>query len=188
MECTTTKPDASSLYLAEQRQYGERCRGAAIDYLENRGWSIVPVCHYAHVGCGRAHGRRCANPGRGPLVNTSEFAVRRPSRREIDQWWCDWPLSGLAAVLGPASNLVAVQVEGDAAEAKLAELAGPEGLPETAVVLGPRGRVMLFALPEGSPAHTHEVPVAGGTLKLLGVGELVVLPPSKLDAGLVIWG
>jgi hypothetical protein len=159
-------------------RYGRECHNAALDYLA-RAWLPVPVCNTEHVAVGRSHGLRCRTPGLTPLISLTEVLARRPTPTDLERWWHRFPLAGVGIVLGEPSHLIAVDVQGEGGEKKLAELSGGD-LPRTAEILTDRGRRLLFSLAPGAAAHTMNIPVEFGMFKLLGSGVVLVMPPSRV--------
>jgi hypothetical protein len=174
--------DSAARYIADQMEIGKQCLAAALHYL-TLGWCPVPVCHPQHDGAGRNHVSRCKSPGKAPLVSWLEFQDRRPTRNEIEDWWRWWPWSGVGVLLGPVSNLLAIDLDGPEAESKLRELAGGD-LPLTLTFRTPRpGRRLLYRLPEGAEQGNVTFPLAGGELKVQGKGSMTVMPPSRHQNG-----
>jgi hypothetical protein len=187
MDSSTNGTDNASRYCAEQLAIGMECLAAALAYLQ-RGWCPVPLCHPRHDGAGRNHVARCSSPGKAPLVNWTEFQDRRPSAEQIAEWWRWFPWAGVGILLGPVSNLLAIDLDGPAAEAKLLELAGTD-LPVTLTFRTPRpGRRLLFRLPDGAEQGNITFPLAGGELKVQGKGSMTVMPPSRHhNGGIYTW-
>lgn len=135
----------------------------ALEYRA-RGWSVVPV---------RAAAKR-------PRVRWKEFQARLPSEDELAGWFRRWPDAGLALVLGPVSNVFAIDVDGpDARAALLARLGAEPAAPKTlSGSRGPSRYHLLFADPgvatraKATPWHPK--------LEFRGRGGLVVLPPTIL--------
>jgi hypothetical protein len=162
------------------RAYGVECHAAALDFLA-RGWLPVPVCNPDHISVGRAHGLKCRTPGLTPLVPVAEVLARRPTAKDLERWWGEqFPVAGVAIVLGEASGVIAIDVEGAAGEKKLLELSSGD-LPPTAEVLTGGGRRLLYRLAPGAAAHTVEIPVENGKFRLLGNGVVLVMPPSRVS-------
>jgi hypothetical protein len=179
-DSTEKTTDPTSLYLEAMREYGRQCRAAAEVYL-SRGMIPLPLCNFDHTAVGRAHGRRCQTPGLGPLVAPAEVLARRPTVKDLDRWWAEHPLAGVGVVLGAQGDLIALDVAGPGGEQKLAEISGGD-LPKTLEIITDRGRRLLYRPAPGVPTHTAEVTVEGGegTLRLLGDGEVIPLPPSRV--------
>jgi hypothetical protein len=178
MNSKPEKHDESTNYVADQLEYGRQCFQAALDYVA-RGWVALPVCHYQHHGCGKEHRRTCTTPGLRPLVNVASYQDRRPTRADLEAWWRSWPVAGVAIVLGRASNVIAIDVSGPGGEQKLREVSGGD-LPRTAEIAIENGRRLLYRLAPGAQAHSVEMDVEDGELKLLGEGVVLVLPPSGI--------
>jgi hypothetical protein len=185
----STQPaaDAAGQYVAEQLAIGRECFAAALRYLD-LGWCPVPLCHPLHHGNGRTHVSRCGSPGKAPLVNWLEYQERRPTQKEVAEWWTFWPWSGVGVLLGPVSNLIGVDLDGPAAEAKLAEVCGGV-LPDTLEFATPRpGRRLLYRIADGLELPSRTYALEGGELKLLGKGSMTVMPPSRhSNGGVYVW-
>jgi hypothetical protein len=174
--------DEASRYVAEQLAIGKECLAAALDYLA-RGWSPVPLCHPHHHGNGKEHCEKCGSPGKAPLVCWTEYQDRRPSRKELEDWWRWWPQSGVGILLGPVSGLVGLDIDGATAEAELRKLSEGD-LPPTLEFRTPRpGRRLLYRLPEGADRPNATFPFPDGELKVMGKGTMSVMPPSRHENG-----
>jgi hypothetical protein len=187
MNCSPSTADAASAYVAEQLAIGKECFAAALDDLAH-GWSVVPLCHPHHYGNGREHGERCKSPGKSPLVGWAEFQDRRPTRKELEDWWKWWPQSGVGVLLGPVSGLIGIDIDGPTAEAELLKMSGGE-LPPTLKFRTPRpGRRLLYRLPEGADRPTASFEFPDGELKIMGRGSMTVMPPSRhKNGGIYTW-
>jgi hypothetical protein len=181
--------DEASRYVAEQLAAGKACFEAALDYL-GRGWCPVPVCPPDHVGVGREHGTKCKSPGKAPLVNWLEYQDRRPTRQEVEGWWHRWPTANVGILLGSASGLVGIDVDGPGGERKLLEMSAGE-LPDTLEFATPRpGRRLLYAIPPGVTGvyKSASFKADDGELKLMGLGAMTLMPPSRhRNGGVYAW-
>ena len=61
-----------------------------------------------------------------PCVKWKPFQERRPTEEELSEWFRRWPNAGLAVVLGPVSNLFAIDVDGPEAHEALTARLGRE--------------------------------------------------------------
>jgi hypothetical protein len=187
MHSTTNAGDGDSAakYCEEQTAYGRECLAAALAYLQ-RGWCPLPLCHPLHHGAGRNHVSRCKSPGKAPLVNWLEFQQRRPTEKELAEWWRYWPWSSVGLLLGRASgNLAGIDLDGAGAEAKFLELCGGSPQP-TLSFLTPRlggGRRVLYQLPADVEQKNVTVAFPDGELKILAEGGVTVMPPSRHHTG-----
>jgi hypothetical protein len=189
MDAKQPAADAASAYVAEQLAAGKACFEAALDYLA-RGWCPIVVCSPDHVGVGRGHGARCKSPGKAPLVNWLAYQDRRPTRQEVEGWWRRWPVANVGILLGPASNLLAIDVDGVGGEARLRELSGGD-VPATLEFATPRpGRRLLYRIPPGVTGlyRSASFRADDGELKLMGRGAMTVMPPSRhKNGGFYAW-
>lgn len=139
---------------------------AAIFY-QNLGFSVVPQL-----------------PGaKQPRVKWKEFQNRLPTTDEIEEWWYRWPDAGIAIVLGPVSNLLAIDVDGPEAHQVLVARLGD--VPIAPHVLSgsrkPHRYHLLFQHPDCNtgakftPWH-H-------SLEFRGQGGIVIAPPSVHKSG-----
>jgi hypothetical protein len=154
---------------------------AALAYLR-RGWSVVPVCPPDHVGVGRWHARRCASPGKAPLVAWAAFQERPPSEALIEAWWAAWPNANVGLVLGPASGLVGIDIDGPEG-GRILEQVSRGQLPRTLAFATARGRRLLYAIPEGVAVVNRAYGGAGSEVRVLARGSLTVMPPSLHASG-----
>jgi hypothetical protein len=154
---------------------------AALAYLR-RGWSVVPVCPPDHLGVGRGHARRCSSPGKAPLVAWMTFQQRPPSEAQVEAWWAAWPNANVGLVLGPASGLVGIDIDGPGGGRILEEVSRGE-LPRTLAFATARGRRLLYALPEGAGAVNRAYGGGGGEVRVLARGSVTVMPPSRHASG-----
>lgn len=140
------------------------------------GLAVLPLCGPRH---------RCKTPGKVPF----DFRTGRhmdgwqqrgvPTADEIEAW-LRHPAgrrANIGAVMGRASGLVRVDVDGPEGERTLRELAGGDPEPTWEFVSGRAegGRGLLYALPEAVT-----IPTVGerNGLKIVAEGGQTVLPPS----------
>lgn len=156
---------------------------AALDLLEV-GFAVLPV----------------AQDGRSPLVGGGcHSASREPD--QVRNWWTRWPQANVAVACGPASNVLALDVDrhGDVdGVAALKELCAEFGpLPRTVKSRTPNGGChLLFAHPEcGSPQNRVGIKrySADGArrvyrgLDVRAAGASICVPPSVRPAGAYEW-
>ncbi|MCD0458614.1 bifunctional DNA primase/polymerase [Roseiconus lacunae] len=142
-------------------------RFAAAQFYLDLGWSIIP--------------QRTGE--KKPLVKWTEFQTRKPTPDELSGWWQRWPDAGIMLVLGPASGVFTVDVDGKDAHDVL-----NDKIPD-------RSHVPCVKSGSEDPYRYHlhfEHPVietkARKTpwhpqLEFRGHGGLVVLPPSFHRSG-----
>lgn len=118
-----------------------------------------------------------------PCVQWKAFQERQPSGTEVAEWDRRYPDAGLAAVLGPMSNLFVIDVDGEDAHRVLLERLGSE--PNTPKVYSGSGDPFRYHLFFRHPP----IPTKGSItpwhpkLELRGTNVLVVLPPSIHKSG-----
>ncbi len=162
---------------------GAACYRAALEYMA-RGWSVIPLCPWDHVGVGREHGKNCGSHGKAPLVAWKAYQDRLPTPDEVAGWWKRWPNANVGIVMGPVSRLVGIDVDGQA---------GWEALRDKALTELPTS--LEFDTPGGGFRLLYEIPVGmlfppgfesfakGQELRMLGRGSQTVAPPSRHPKG-----
>jgi len=143
-----------------------RVLDAALAY-HARGWSVIPVR--------RAEKR--------PYIKWKEFQTRLATPAELTDWFGQWPNAGVALVLGPVSNVFAIDVDGPEAHAALGARLGtePAGPRSVSGSRQPCRYHLLFTDP-GVPTRAKATPWHP-KLEFRGRGGLVVLPPSVHPSG-----
>jgi hypothetical protein len=132
-------------------------------YVEEHGWSVVPVLP----------------GGKGGGFAWKDYQTRKPTTEELDEWfgpegkYRDW---NIGLVLGAVSGVCAI--DDDLCEQTeplldLSDLPTPTILSGRATEDGRRNRHELFQYREG----VRRVPLANGRI-LKGEGHIAVLPPS----------
>lgn len=66
----------------------------ALYYLENLGWSIIPV------------GRN-----KKPIIEWKFYQTNKPTREQVIEWWKKYPDSNVAIITGKVSNLIVVDID-----------------------------------------------------------------------------
>jgi hypothetical protein len=139
---------------------------AALAYLR-RGFSVVPQL-----------------PGaKHPCVQWKAFQERLPTENELRGWFRHWPQAGLAVILGPVSNLLALDVDGpEAHEALVGNLGAEPVAPKVLSGSGKPCRYHLFfkhpnvaTLAKFTPWHPK--------LEFRGHRGIIILPPSVHRSG-----
>ncbi len=171
----------------EQRQAdGAACLEAALLYL-SRGWSVLPLCPWDHVGVGKDHARSCdeqGNRGKRPLINWDAYQIRPPTPEEVAAWWKRWPNANVGIALGSVSGLVGLDADGAEGE-QLIERFGGGVLTPCAMFMTPGGGCrFLFQIPAGEMVPSRGVSVGGHKgAELLADGKQTVAPPSRHKLG-----
>jgi len=140
----------------------------ALEYWR-RGFSVVPQNGSA----------------KSPAVRWKPYQNDLPSRGWIDEWWLrDFQGAGIAVVLGPVSNLFAIDVDGVEAHRALIERLG--GLPIAPQVQSGSGDPdrfhLYFRYPTGVETKAKATPWHD-ELEFRGHRGITVLPPSLHKSG-----
>ncbi len=167
------EPPKFELVHIHVKQGSSALRDAALDYL-TRGWSVVPI--------------RSWEEHRKPFIKWRRFQTTRPTREQVRDWWTTWPDAGIAVALGPVSDLLCVDVDGENAHRILLDLLGE--IPEAPTVKSggsdPFRYHIYFSHPKLETVASKTPwnrPDDKGKLELRGQSGLVVLPPSLHRSG-----
>jgi len=122
--------------------------------------------------------------GKKPVL--VEWAKRNamPTTEEIEEWLEKWPNMNIGLVLGAASGIVGIDVDGPQALERLQEISGGD-IPETWSYKTPgseAGRRLLYRLPEGIGKASKWFDKLEGEhseLAFLGDGQQTIVPPSQ---------
>ena len=140
----------------------------AREYLSDHGLAVVPIARGTKV----------------PHLGWKEYQTRRPTPAELDDWWERWPRAGIGGVLGPVSDIIAVDVDGpDAHDELVARLGAEPAAPK--VLTGSRKPCryqLLFRHPTGLATRAKATPWHPA-LEFRGTGGLSVLPYSVHASG-----
>ncbi|KZZ85047.1 bifunctional DNA primase/polymerase [Bacillus sp. SJS] len=112
-----------------------------------------------------------------------------PSEEEMAQWLKTFPDMNIGLVLGAASRLIGIDVDGDEAKQLLLEWAAGD-LPETWTYQTPSGGLrLLYRSPEGVSLKKVVKTLDGkhSELALLGEGQQTILPPSVFEGKSYKW-
>jgi hypothetical protein len=145
---------------------GRTLLDVALAYLR-RGWSVVPQ-----------------RPGeKKPAVRWKPFQATRPSEAQLEAWFRRWPDAGLAVVLGPASDLFVIDVDGkDGHDALLGRLGAEPPAPKALSGSGEPHRFHLYFRCPDLPTTAKATPWHD-KLEFRGKGGVVILPPSLHRSG-----
>jgi putative DNA primase/helicase len=139
---------------------------AALGHLK-REWSIIPVGH-----------------DKRPLVNWKPYQERRPTVKQVRDWFDDDPEAGIAIITGAISGIVVLDVDAKSdGRESLEQLQNEHGhLPKTVTVkTGGGGRHFYFPHPGGKIRPSAGK--LGRGLDIRGDGAYVVAPPSAHKSG-----
>lgn len=143
------------------------------------GMAIIPLCGPRH---------RCNSPGKVPVdLQTGRHqdgwqARGVPTTEEIDTW-LSLPLArraNLGCIMGTASGLIGVDVDGPEGEEALRRLSSGDLPPTWEYRTSPGRRRLVYALPKGVAIPSSK---PGPQLEVLSDGRQMVLPPSVHPAG-----
>jgi hypothetical protein len=151
------------------------------------GWSALALCPPDHSGnLPPRHLEKCKGKslGKVPLWGWKEYQTRLPTPKELGIYFGRNPGSNVGVALGPVSNLLAIDVDGDGGEEMLKNLSA-EDVPETLEFRSGNGRRLLFAWPEGQDLPNEEYRFGGGEVRVLCKGRQTVMPPSVHYSGVV---
>jgi putative DNA primase/helicase len=152
----------------------------ALYYAAKLNLPIIPVCPPDHQGMSQKHQDTCTSPGKRPLIKAWQKA-KSPTHQQINKWFSKNEHLNLGLVLGRASNIIAIDRDGEDGDKYLKEMSKGD-LPKTWQFTTPGGGMRyLYAIPDGlrlqkySKASSTEV---HSECALLGEGQMTVLPPS----------
>lgn len=154
------------------RKSGPGMKNVALSY-HDRGWVVVP----AETGTKKPH------------VRWKKYQTERPDREQVIEWWTEWPDANIAVVLGPVSDLLVVDVDGEEPHRILLELCSELPLAPTVKSGNPNPfrYHLYFRHPEGIETRASTTPWNRGDdthkLELRGQGGILVLPPSLHKSG-----
>jgi len=139
---------------------------AAIAYLR-RGWSVIPQQPRTKKA----------------YVRWKEFQSRRPTEQELEDWWSSFPEAGIAAICGPLSGILVVDVDGAEARDVLINQMGSEPVaPKVLSGSGDPDRFHLFFQHPDLTTRAKKTPWHP-KLEFRGHAGLVVVPPSLHQSG-----
>ncbi len=118
-----------------------------------------------------------------PLLDAwTPYMERQPMLQEIRDWWTTWPWAGVAIVCGAVSDVVVVDIEGEAIW-----VLDEEPLPYTPKVRTPSGGVHLYYRYEPGVRSTTWSEDGRHIGEIRSDGNLVMAPPSRVVDGPYVW-
>lgn len=159
-------------------------------WYADTGLPIIPLCPHDHEGVSNNHSASCTSPGKVPLI--AKWTTRRtPDPLNIEDWLNRCPDANIGLVLGTASGIVAIDVDG-VSGAEMLQVASAGDLPPTWSFTTPGGgRRLLYSIPAGKVLKKHTITGSSGgheECALLGEGQQTVLPPSiHANGGVYQW-
>lgn len=154
--------------IFDKQTWTEKIRKALRRY-QKMGWPVIPC------------------DGKKPLLPDWPKRTAPPTDAEIKEWPEKWPDMNIGLVLGPASRIVGIDVDGSLGLERLLDICGGES-PETYMYkTGSEGGLrLLFRLPEGTQKAVKYVEKLAGDhseLAFMGEGQQTILPPSSHSSG-----
>lgn len=157
-------------------------------YAGEKNLPVIPLCPPSHNKMTPKHKENCKRPGKRPLIKDWQFSTV-PEQQKIEKWLDKRPDCNIGVVLGSASGICGIDVDGEEGSLLLQEMSNGD-LPITWQFKTPNnGMRYLYRIPQGLTLHKHtqsgESPHS--ECALLGEGQMTVLPPSKLVTGKYKW-
>lgn len=151
---------------------------------------VIPLCPPDHAKINENHVTKCNTPGKRPLI-TGWTEATPPDVQQISSWEKQNPNANIGLVLGDASGLVAIDIDGVGGEEILKEWSQGE-LPDTWEFTTPNnGRRLIYKIPEGmtlKKASKADPTKKHTECALMGQGSQTVMPPSvHANGGIYTW-
>lgn len=164
---------------------GQACLETALHFYLPLGFSVTCCCDPDHVGVGRKHAKTCDSPGKTPMHPWKALQTQRPTATEIEQRWRDFPYGNVGCVLGQASGLVRIDVDGATGETLLQQWSHGDLPPTWAFYSSAQGRGLLYTWPRDLLCKSTSTSSPGDhkELRLMGNGSQTILPPSRHASG-----
>ncbi|UGB30581.1 bifunctional DNA primase/polymerase [Metabacillus sp. B2-18] len=127
--------------------------------------------------------------GKIPKLQGWQKRNKAPTSIEIEKWLDTYHEMNIGLVLGQASELVGIDVDGEKAQDLLKEWSNGD-LPETWTYRTPSGGLrLLYRSPEGTPLKKVVKTLDGehSELALMGEGQQTILPPSIYQGNQYKW-
>jgi hypothetical protein len=152
------------------------------------GVEIFPVYEVVASLCVCPQGAGCRSPGKHPYWHAADLPEGKKNATtnlaQIKQWWTRWPHANIAARMGGAANLLALDIDprngGSASLSDFVEAHGNEWLQTRCHKTGGGGWHFFFSLPAG--LEVHRAQLAPGVDLKHGNGY-VLMPPSTHVSG-----
>lgn len=153
---------------------------AALAYAA-RGWLVFP-CHniLPDLTCS-CRNPDCNGKNRGKHPRVTWKTAKTLDRKQIAEWWRQWPAANVAVATGPESGIFVLDVDPDNGGVASFEhiMSGHAAFPPTFVVnTGSGGWHFYFSWPNDGRTITNRVSLADG-IDVRGAGGYVVAPPSN---------
>lgn len=150
--------------LIDNKQKTEKIREALYKY-QRIGLPVIPC------------------DGKAPLIKNWQKRNLAPTDMEIETWFEKWPTMNIGLVMGKASGMVGIDVDGVKALERLKEISNGD-ISDTWMFKTPGtegGRRLLYRVPEGIDKVVKWIDKLDGEhseLAFLGDGQQTILPPS----------
>ena len=154
----------------------------AVTYVE-LGFAVLPI-HSAAQGCCSCGQLPCKSAGKHPISSLVPHGVKDATKdlETIRQWWAKSPDANVGIAAGRISNLVVVDIDGEAGRETLCHLVG-DNSPATdwTVTTGRKdsGAHLYFRYPESGVVPSYKY----GGLEIRSDRQYVVAPPSVHHSG-----
>lgn len=126
---------------------------------ESLGLSVIPII-----------------PGKkNPLIPWQTYQTERATKKQITEWWKQWPNANVGIVTGEVSDLFVVDIDTDEGQSNLLEY-GFESIVNPTVKTPRGGQHIYFKYPKG-----HDITIGAGVIKgtdFRGNRGYVLAPPS----------
>jgi len=143
------------------------------------GWAVIPLCppdcSPEKVPHHWQHGEHCQSPGKRPLVAWEGYQKVRASKKKIIDWWSRWSWANIGILTGAVSEIIVLDVDGEAGEKSLLALGDVE---LTLTVRTGKGWHYYFAYPNKGRRFKNFAKKHPG-IDFRGDGGYVVAPPSR---------
>ena len=147
------------------------------------GFAVLPIHSVAH-GCCSCGQLPCKSAGKHPISSLVPHGVKDATKdlETIRQWWAKSPGANVGIAAGRISNLVVVDIDGEAGRETLCHLVG-DNSPATdwTVTTGRKdgGAHLYFRYPESGVVPSYKY----GGLEIRSDRQYVVAPPSVHHSG-----
>lgn len=148
-------------------------------YLD-KNWNIIPVYSVkgGNCACGRAG---CPAAGKHPMLNDwKRFQNDRVTHEQLDEWIEQYPDSNYAVITGKISDLVVVDVDGEAGKKSFKEHI--DEFPSTLISKTGKGYHLYYKYPMDQNRVRNAVGIYEG-IDIRADGGYVLIPPSKHVSG-----
>lgn len=152
-------------------------------YYVDLGLPILPLCPHDHKGTSNRHKETCHGPGKISLVKWKTLA--EVDDELLEKWHDQFIWKNVGLKLGGISGYVGVDVDGEAGEDLLLEMAAGGEIPETWEFSTGAGRRLIYSIPAGMRTKKKYTSGEGEheECAILCEGQYTVMPPSIHKTG-----